>query len=129
MRRTGVIAAGICGALFLVYCIYFDRKRRNDPSFKERLQQRKRKQKEATVDNGVSNLPKQKDTEAMQTFFLDEIQLGEEALSQGDYEVAVNHLSNATVICGQPQQLLQVLQQTIPPPIFQMLLVKLATAI
>ncbi|XP_062928229.1 mitochondrial import receptor subunit TOM20 homolog [Mobula hypostoma] len=129
MRKTGAIAAGVCGALFLAYCIYFDRKRRNDPSFKERLQQRRRKQKEATVDNGVFNLPNQKDAEAMQAFFLNEIQLGEEALSQGDYEVAVNHLSNAIAICGQPQQLLQVLQQTIPPPIFQMLLVKLATAI
>ncbi|XP_059842854.1 mitochondrial import receptor subunit TOM20 homolog [Hypanus sabinus] len=129
MRRIGAIAAGICGLLFLAYCIYFDRKLRNVPSFKERLQQRKRKQEEATVDNRVSNLPNQKDTEAMQAFFLDEIQLGEEALSQGDYDVAVNHLSNTTANCGQPQQLLQVLQLTIPPPIFQMLLVKLATAI
>ncbi|XP_016402340.1 mitochondrial import receptor subunit TOM20 homolog, partial [Sinocyclocheilus rhinocerous] len=59
--------------------------------------------------------------------FLDEIQLGEELLAQGDYEKGVDHLTNAIAVCGQPQQLLQVLQQTLPPPVFQMLLTKLPT--
>lgn len=91
----------------------------------------------------------------MQKFFLEEIQLGEELLAQGntfmwqtstvrqylcegipylrphfplvtgDYEKGVDHLTNAIAVCGQPQQLLQVLQQTLPPPVFQMLLTKL----
>ena len=43
----------------------------------------------------------------------------------GDYEKGVDHLTNAIAVCGQPQQLLQVLQQTLPPPVFQMLLTKL----
>lgn len=43
----------------------------------------------------------------------------------GDYENGVDHLTNAIAVCGQPQQLLQVLQQTLPPPVFQMLLTKL----
>lgn len=38
--RTSAIAAGLCGALFVGYCIYFDRKRRNDPNFKNRLRDR-----------------------------------------------------------------------------------------
>uniref|UniRef100_A0AAX7V6I3 Translocase of outer mitochondrial membrane 20 n=1 Tax=Astatotilapia calliptera TaxID=8154 RepID=A0AAX7V6I3_ASTCA len=80
--RTSAIAAGVCGALFVGYCIYFDRKRRNDPNFKNRLRER-------------------------------------------DYEKGVDHLTNAIAVCGQPQQLLQVLQQTLPPPVFQMLLTKL----
>lgn len=37
----------------------------------------------------------------------------------------MDHLTNAIAVCGQPQQLLQVLQQTLPPPVFQMLLTKL----
>uniref|UniRef100_A0A4W5PMY3 Translocase of outer mitochondrial membrane 20 n=1 Tax=Hucho hucho TaxID=62062 RepID=A0A4W5PMY3_9TELE len=72
-------------------------------------------------------LPDLKDAEAVQKFFLEEIQLGEELLAQGDCETGVDHLTNAIAVCGQPQQLLQVLQQTLPPPVFQMLLAKLPT--
>ena len=46
----------------------------------------------------------------------------------GDIETGVDHLSNAVAVCGQPQQLLQVLQQTLPPQVFQMLLMKLPLA-
>ncbi|KAK1170549.1 hypothetical protein AOXY_G7439 [Acipenser oxyrinchus oxyrinchus] len=125
--KTSAIAAGVCGALFIGYCIYFDRKRRNDPNFKNRLRERRRKQKLVKDKAGFSRLPDLKDAEAVQKFFLEEIQLGEELLAQGDYEKGVDHLTNAIAVCGQPQQLLQVLQQTLPPPVFQMLLTKLPT--
>uniref|UniRef100_A0A672GB62 Mitochondrial import receptor subunit TOM20 homolog n=1 Tax=Salarias fasciatus TaxID=181472 RepID=A0A672GB62_SALFA len=123
--RSSAIAAGVCGALFVGYCIYFDRKRRSDPDFKNRLRERRRKQKAAKERAGMTKLPDLKDAEAVQKFFLEEIQLGEELLAQGDYEKGVDHLTNAIAVCGQPQQLLQVLQQTLPPPVFQMLLTKL----
>ncbi|KAF3852650.1 hypothetical protein F7725_006005 [Dissostichus mawsoni] len=97
--RNSALAAGVCGALLVGYCIYFDKKRR-----------RRRKQQVATERAGMAKLPDLKDAEAVQKFFLEEIQLGEELLAQ---------------VCGQPQQLLQVLQQTLPPPVFQMLLTKL----
>uniref|UniRef100_A0A667XJC9 Translocase of outer mitochondrial membrane 20b n=1 Tax=Myripristis murdjan TaxID=586833 RepID=A0A667XJC9_9TELE len=119
--RSSTIAAGVCGALFVGYCIYFDRKRRSDPNFKNRLRERENTTKR--------NLPDLKDAEAVQKFFLEEIQLGEELLAQGDYENGVDHLTNAIAVCGQPQQLLQVLQQTLPPPVFQMLLTKLPTSV
>ncbi|OWK63116.1 Mitochondrial import receptor subunit TOM20 [Lonchura striata] len=125
--RTSAIAAGLCGALFIGYCIYFDRKRRSDPNFKNRLRERRKKQKLAKERAGLSKLPDLKDAEAVQKFFLEEIQLGEELLAQGEYEKGVDHLTNAIAVCGQPQQLLQVLQQTLPPPVFQMLLTKLPT--
>lgn len=88
-------------------------------------------------------IPDLKDSEAMQRFFLQEVQLGEELLAAGrlwlshdtnehiytsyttvtgDIDNGVNHLSNAVAVCGQPQQLLQVLQQTLPAQVFQMLL-------
>uniref|UniRef100_A0A7N5ZRA8 Translocase of outer mitochondrial membrane 20 n=1 Tax=Anabas testudineus TaxID=64144 RepID=A0A7N5ZRA8_ANATE len=117
--RTSVIIAGVCGALFVAYCIYFDRKRRSDPRFKEKLRERK------CLSWRGKLLPDLKDPEAVQKFFLEEIQLGEELLSQGEFEKGVDHLTNAIAVCGQPQQLLQVLQQTLPPPVFQMLLTKL----
>lgn len=125
--RGGVLAAGVCGALLLGYCIYFDRKRRSDPNFRSKLRERRKKQKLDQERAGQLKLPDLKDAEAVQKFFLEEIQLGEELLAQGDFEACVEHLSNAISVCGQPQQLLQVLQQTLPPPVFQMLLAQLPT--
>lgn len=43
----------------------------------------------------------------------------------GEFDKGVDHLTNAIAVCGQPQQLLQVLQQTLPAPVFQMLLTRL----
>lgn len=122
-----MVIAGVCGALFIAYCIYFDRKRRSDPQFKERLRERRRKKNVSKDKSGLAKLPDLKDAEAVQKFFLEEIQVGEELLSQGEFEKGVDHLTNAIAVCGQPQQLLQVLQQTLPPPVFQMLLTKLPT--
>jgi hypothetical protein len=55
------------------------------------------------------------DQEAVQRFFLQEVQLGEELLAQGDIEAGVEHLGLAVAVCGQPHSLLGVLQQTLPP--------------
>ncbi|XP_068183261.1 translocase of outer mitochondrial membrane 20 [Antennarius striatus] len=123
--RTSALIAGVCGALFLAYCVYFDRKRRSDPRFKEKLRERRRKKNVSTKKSGLAKLPDLKDAEAVQKFFLDEIQQGEEYLSQGEFEKGVDHLTNALAVCGQPRQLLQVLEQTLPSPVFQMLLTKL----
>uniref|UniRef100_A0A8C1PIF1 Mitochondrial import receptor subunit TOM20 homolog n=1 Tax=Cyprinus carpio TaxID=7962 RepID=A0A8C1PIF1_CYPCA len=87
----------------------------------------RKKQRAAQNKCGLAQLPDLKDAAAVQKFFLDEIQLGEELLAQGDYEKGVDHLTNAIAVCGQPPQLLQVLPQTLPPPVFQMLLTKLPT--
>ena len=41
--QNSAIATGVCGALFIGYCVYFvyfDRKRRSDPNFKNRLRER-----------------------------------------------------------------------------------------
>ncbi|XP_078000699.1 mitochondrial import receptor subunit TOM20 homolog [Glandiceps talaboti] len=118
------IAAGVCGTLFIGYCIYFDRKRRSDPLFRQKLKEKRQKKKKDKQDKNSDkfNLPDFKDTEAVQKFFLEQVQLGEELLAEGDFENGVEHLTNAVAVCGQPQQLLQVLQQTLPAQVFQMLL-------
>jgi mitochondrial import receptor subunit TOM20 len=46
----------------------------------------------------------------------------------GDIENGVEHLGNAVAVCSQPQQLLQVLQQTLPSQVFQLLLMRLPVA-
>ena len=70
-------------------------------------------------------MPDLRDQEAVQKFFLSEVQLGEDLLSQGDVEGAVEHLGSAIAVCGHPQQLLQILQQTLPPQVFHRLLQRL----
>ncbi|XP_059484284.1 mitochondrial import receptor subunit TOM20 homolog [Neocloeon triangulifer] len=123
-KTTIGIAAGICGTIFLGYCFYFDRCRRNDPNFKKKLRERRRNLK-ANLKNTSSKLPNMNDHEAVQRFFIQEVQLGEELLGQGDVEGGVEHLANAVSVCGQPQQLLQVLQQTLPPQVFYLLMQQL----
>lgn len=49
-------------------------------------------------------------------------------LSQGDLENGVEHLSMAVAVCGQPHSLLGVLQQTLPQPVYAMLLQNLDKA-
>ncbi|KAK2150849.1 hypothetical protein LSH36_385g00020 [Paralvinella palmiformis] len=46
-------------------------------------------------------------------------------LMASDISSGVEHLTNAVAVCGQPNQLLQVLQQTLPAQVFQLLLEKL----
>jgi import receptor subunit TOM20 len=117
------IAAGISGLLFLGYCFYFDQRRHADPNFKKKLRE-KRRQKRLSRLAG-SRIPDLRDQEAVQKFFLSEVQLGEELLSQGEVDGAVEHLGSAIAVCGHPQQLLQILQQTLPPQVFHILLQRL----
>ncbi|KAH9519533.1 Mitochondrial import receptor subunit TOM20 B [Bulinus truncatus] len=124
-KTTIGIAAASAGICFIGYCVYFDRKRRNDPEFKKKLRERRKVAKEEKAKTGVTRLPDLTNPEAMQRFFLQEVQIGEEKLASGDIEEGVEHLSNAVAVCGQPQHLLQVLQQTLPPQVFALLVQKL----
>lgn len=72
-----------------------------------------------------STIPDLKDPEIVQRFFLQEVQLGEETLAAGDLEGGIEHLANAVAVCGQPQELLRVLQRTLPPQVFHLLLQRL----
>lgn len=123
-KTTIGIAAGVAGTLFLGYCIYFDHKRRKDPDFKKKLRERRKAKKAASAASGGprSTMPNMADHEEVQRFFLQEIQMGEALISSGDIENGVEHLANAVIVCGQPAQLLQVLQQTLPSQVFTMLI-------
>ncbi|OWF52698.1 mitochondrial import receptor subunit TOM20 homolog [Mizuhopecten yessoensis] len=122
---VGYAAAG-AGLCFLGYCAYFDYKRRSDPDFKKKLQERRRKAKRSNNQKPASGPSLNSGSyEDLQKFFLQEVQLGEELLATGDIEGGVEHLSRAVAVCGQPQQLLQVLQSTLPPQVFQLLVQKL----
>lgn len=116
------MAVGVAGALFVGYCIYFDHKRRNSKDFKKKLRERRQEKEKSKMKKGKSKLPDLTDHEAVQRYFLHEIQMGEALISQGDIINGVEHLANAVIVCGQPTQLLQVLQQTLPAEVFTMLI-------
>ncbi|KAF6023268.1 TOMM20 [Bugula neritina] len=86
---------------------------------------RKKTSTQNTSTGGQRPRPDATDTQAVQNYFLQEIHTGEEKLALGMIDAGVEHLYNAVSICAQPQQLLQVLQQTLPPNIFQQLINKL----
>ena len=126
-KRLGIVA-GLGAAALVGYCLYFDSKRRSAPDFRAKLREKRRQAAKKANANKGPCLPDLKDQDAVQRFFLQEVQLGEELLSQGDIENGVEHLSLAVAVCGQPQSLLGVLQQTLPPQIFSLLLQNLDLA-
>ncbi|XP_023247264.1 mitochondrial import receptor subunit TOM20 homolog [Copidosoma floridanum] len=124
ISKTAVsIAVGVAG-LFVGYCFYFDQKRRSDPEFRQKLRERRKAKKSA--QNVSSKIPNLKDHELVQKFFIQEVEMGEQLLSFGDIEGGTEHLANAVAVCGQPHQLLQVLQNSLPPQVFHLLLQRLS---
>ncbi|KAI8433528.1 hypothetical protein MSG28_015557 [Choristoneura fumiferana] len=111
-RTTLGIAVGIAGTLFLGYCVYFDQQRRKDPLFKKSSGNLSRKCMFTHANNITGRQNASKNASQGHT-------LG------GDLEAGVEHLGQAVAVCGQTQQLLGVLQQTMPAPIFHLLLKKL----
>lgn len=101
MGHNNAITAAVSGALFNCYSIYLDCKR-SDLNFKNRLQEQRRKEKLAKERAELSKLRELKNAEAVQQFFLEKIQLGEELLAQDEYEKGVEHSTNAVAACGQP---------------------------
>jgi len=118
--------AGVAGLSFLTYCYYFDKRRRSDPFFKQKLKQRRLQSKNEAKNDSSLNLPDMNDQEAVQKFFLEEVQKGEECLAMNDIDNCIKHLTNAIAVCGQPQQLLGVFKKTLPPNVFQLLIQNLA---
>merc|ERR1712168_612875 len=127
-NSVATLLGGLAGVGFVGYCIYFDRKRRSDPMYREKVRQRREAAKKSANSSAssIGDLPDLKDQEAVQKFFLDEVSKGEQYLAEQKFELCVKHLTNAIAVCGQPQQLLQVFRNMLPPNVFQMLISNLA---
>ncbi|CAF0792694.1 unnamed protein product [Didymodactylos carnosus] len=124
------LALGVLSVSFVGYCVYFDHKRRSAPEFREKLKEKRRKQKQkpllnqddSSVEVDITN------AEEMKRFFLIQIQKGEERLSQGDLDAGVEHLAKAVAVCSQPQSLMALFQQSLPPELFQEIIMRLPRA-
>ncbi|KJH44704.1 MAS20 protein import receptor [Dictyocaulus viviparus] len=116
------MAAGLAGAAFIGYCIYFDHARRSAPDYKEKIRRNRREKAKARAGGpttgrsgaGSSQVPDPTDSSALQAYFLQEVQLGEEFMASGNVEEGAIHIANAIALCGPSQQLLQIFQQTLP---------------
>uniref|UniRef100_A0A1I7Y1E6 Mitochondrial import receptor subunit TOM20 homolog n=1 Tax=Steinernema glaseri TaxID=37863 RepID=A0A1I7Y1E6_9BILA len=119
--------AGITGCAFIGYAIYFDRKRRTDPNYKQKIRENRRAkaQRGGGARPRGGRIPDVNNATEMQQFFLQEVQLGEELIAENQVEEGVEHLCNAIMMCGQPQQLLQIFQQTLPAEHFSLIVQKL----
>lgn len=117
------IAFGAGVAAFLGYCFWFDQKRRGAKDFKKKLHEKRQDREKKIRSKGkvTNKLPdltgktsfyflmfssKIKifialDHEAVQRYFLHEIQMGEALISQGDITNGVEHLANAVIVCGE----------------------------
>ncbi|CAO4379174.1 unnamed protein product [Caenorhabditis nigoni] len=119
-KSNVVLAAGVAGAAFLGYCIYFDHKRINAPDYKDKIRQKRRAQAGSggmaarrPPAGGNEMAPDVTDPSQMQRFFLQEVQLGEELMAAGNVEEGAVHIANAVMLCGESQQLLSIFQQTL----------------
>ncbi|XP_060030895.1 TOMM20-like protein 1 isoform X2 [Erinaceus europaeus] len=119
----GLLATLVAGGAvaFLVYCVYFDHRRRGDPAFKRRLRDKRRAQQQTPEGRGTQ-LWDTASCEKLQKLFLQELQLGQLCLSRGEHRMVAEHFSYALLVCGQPQELLKVFKRTLPPKVFEMLL-------
>lgn len=73
--RTLTLCAGAAAAAFLGYCFYFDRQRRSHPDFKKKLREKRRAAAKRAQSSKGPALPDFNDQQAVQSFFLQEVNL------------------------------------------------------
>lgn len=117
-----------CGLGFLAYCAYFDQKRRNDPNYRDKVRERREREAKAREQDDEIELPPIDDKAAIEKFFVNEIEVGEQLIQAGEVDRAVKHLSYAVVLCPQPQQLLQYMREVLPSSAYTKLVENLAVA-
>ena len=88
--------AGLGTAAFVGYCIYFDSKRRSHPDFKRKLREKRKAASKGQSKSAGPQLPDFSDQEAVQRFFLQEVQMGEELLATGDIQNGETLADNST---------------------------------
>lgn len=116
-----------CGVGFLAYCAYFDHQRRSAPDYRDRVRARRERIKKAQEQDDVE-LPPENDKEAIEKFFVKQIEVGEELMQADDIEKAVKHFAYAIVFCPQPQNLLKYMKEALPTTAYAKLLDYLSVA-
>ncbi|KAK7207561.1 hypothetical protein BZA70DRAFT_271631 [Myxozyma melibiosi] len=121
--RRGVVAILVGSVLLcpILYCIYFDYKRRHDPAFRKLLRRtgKHHRQREAKlqnlrfrrlIDSRISELELNRRATLPPVensrFILDNLSIGENCASQGDYENSALAFYTALYVYPSPEELL-----------------------
>ena len=123
---VSVLAGGICAG-FLAYCVYFDRKRRSDPTFKIKLREKRLKEEieKNKKTSQIDDYPDLSDSTGLESFFVSQMQLGQQLLSSGDIENGTEHIAFAVLINPNKEELLSFLSSQLPDEVFQMIMQKI----
>ncbi|EDV44677.1 uncharacterized protein Dana_GF20479 [Drosophila ananassae] len=115
------LALGMGIALFLSYCVYFDRKRISAPDYKKRVHERRRRNrmKNATIVPCVNNQA------SLEEYFLSQMKAGEDMIKQSRVEEGLTHFTNAIVLCAHPAEVIKFLKSSLPRHVHKMLVRKL----
>ncbi|KAJ3232488.1 TOMM20-like protein 1 [Chytriomyces hyalinus] len=144
---TSTQIALAAGALFAGYAIYFDQRRQRDPEFRRRLRHerqlaRKMQEQDQNASAGLEeaavkaamealglNDDKIPETEAeKQAYLTRNLQLGEQFLNQGPshFKLAATCLFRALKVYPDPIKLLMAFQESVPPPVLDLIMQMMA---
>ncbi|KAI8991852.1 hypothetical protein BDF20DRAFT_846824 [Mycotypha africana] len=140
-KTVAMVTAGVAVTAGLAYMLYFDYKRRNDPTLKKKLRKEKKKVKqemkkaqEKAKTNAleiIENVLKaaEKETfpsspESKEKYFMEQVAAGEALCNKGEafYNDAVLPFYLALKVYPAPMELILIYQKTVPEPVFQMLI-------
>ncbi|KAJ3021853.1 UNVERIFIED_CONTAM: hypothetical protein HDU68_009421 [Siphonaria sp. JEL0065] len=145
MVSTTQILIGV-GAVFAGYLVYFDQRRQRDPAFRrqlkadretaKKLQEQDRLRSDSQADAAVKAAlealgmdDKEPTTEEeKQVYLTRQLQLGEQFLNQGPahYKAAATCLFRALRVYPDPIKLLMAFQETVPPPVLDLVMQMMA---
>ncbi|KAJ3252437.1 hypothetical protein HK103_001556 [Boothiomyces macroporosus] len=119
------------------YGVYFDYQRRNNPAFRKKLaKQRKeaakiKQQQPKAASNSPFAIPEEPiptTNEGREQYFMRNLQAGEQLLQQGPmaFDAAATCFYRALQVYPEPQKLLEVLAQSLPEVIMNMIIQKMA---
>ncbi|TPX43581.1 hypothetical protein SeLEV6574_g04971 [Synchytrium endobioticum] len=138
------IAVGVATASYLVY---FDYKRRNDPSFRNTIKKQRKaaikakaeeeaaraKSRAAAAAGTVSDGPDKVPTniEEKEKYFMDQLQSGEILYRKGPahFQAAASCFMKAMRVYPQPLELIGLFQKSLPEPVFQLLMEMMAAEV
>ncbi|XP_030381683.1 mitochondrial import receptor subunit TOM20 homolog [Scaptodrosophila lebanonensis] len=137
----------VCMATMLGYCVWYDYQRRMDPNYRRKVHERRNC---SNTDNGPEDEPLEScsveecaatyeeqmtevieeperrwpafDYAALESYFRQELMLGEALCSSYNYTDGVTHYANALLVTMEPLRLLNVLEEMLPPRVFSMLM-------
>jgi len=130
----GTVATGI-----IAYAVYFDHKRRTDPSFRKQLKKESKRQVRAAKEEAEAHTVRQRqairaaieeakeegfptDVEEKEAFFMSEVARGEGLSADGTENVeAALCFYKALKVYPQPSDLITIYDKTVPKPVLDIL--------